>query len=123
MVLSAAQEAVLDLFIEQSVGPYLGMALQLAFEVGTGAGLPAEAMVLELYMSGELARTVQGFAEQGFFQAVRGHGLAATYGGYLGTLALDTEAMRRRFTEVLDQRVRAVLGPDAPGLAVPEPDG
>ena len=38
--LSAEQEATLDLFVEQTVGPYLGTAIQLAFEVGTNAGLP-----------------------------------------------------------------------------------
>jgi ketol-acid reductoisomerase len=61
--LSAEQEATLDLFVEQTVGPYLGTAIQLAFEVGTAAGLPAEAVVLELYQSGEMARTFQTFAD------------------------------------------------------------
>ncbi len=106
MVLSAAQEATLDLFIEQSVGPYLGMAVQMAFAVGSEAGIPSEALVLEMYMSGEMSRTIQGFAEEGFYQAVRGHGLAATYGGFLGTLSLDGEAMRRQFIQVL-QRIRS----------------
>ncbi|MGH3344716.1 MAG: NAD(P)-binding domain-containing protein [Carbonactinosporaceae bacterium] len=102
MVLPARQEAVLDLFIEQGVGPYLGIALQLAFTVGTEAGLPPEARVLEMYMSGEMARTVQGFADEGFYQSVTGHGLVATYGGFLGTLGLDVEDMQRRFTRTLE---------------------
>lgn len=103
LVLSAADEATLDLFIEQSVGPYLGTALQVAFRVGVEAGLPPEALVLELYLSGELARTLTGFAEQGFYQSVTAHGLVATYGGFLGTLALDQPAMERRFREVLEE--------------------
>ena len=37
-VVSAVDEAALDLFVEQSVGPYVGMAVQLAFEVGVAAG-------------------------------------------------------------------------------------
>ncbi len=99
--LDAAQEALLDLFIEQSVGPYLGTALQLAFQIGVEAGLPPEALVLELYMSGEMARTLQTFADVGFFKSVTWHGLAAAYGGFLRTLTLDRDAMERRFREVL----------------------
>jgi ketol-acid reductoisomerase len=104
--LTAEQEATLDLFVEQSLGPYLGTAIQLAFAVGVEAGLPPEALVCELYMSGELSQTILGFAEQGFYQAVSGHGLTAMYGGYLGTLGLDQEGMHRRFREVMD-RIRA----------------
>jgi ketol-acid reductoisomerase len=44
--LSARQEAALDLLVEQTVGPYIGMAIQLAFQTGVDAGLPAEALVL-----------------------------------------------------------------------------
>lgn len=100
--LSAAQEATLDLLVEQTVGPYLGLALQLAFEVGVEAGLPAEAMVLELYQSEEMANTFQAFADDGFYQSVNGHGIVAEYGGFLRTLELDVEAMREQFLRVLD---------------------
>ncbi|MGH3328496.1 MAG: hypothetical protein ACRDPT_11995 [Streptomycetales bacterium] len=128
MVLPARQEAVLDLFIEQSVGPYLGTALQLAFTIGTEAGLPPEAMVLEMYMSGEMARTVQGFADEGFYQAVTGHGLVATYGGFLGTLGLDVEEMQRGFTRTLEsirsgefaRRLQEEQADDYPTLAAIE---
>jgi ketol-acid reductoisomerase len=100
--LSAVQEATLDLLVEQTVGPYLGIALQLAFELGVGAGLPPEAMVLELYQSREMATTFQAFAEEGFYRSVHGHGIVATYGGFLRTLDLDAEAMRRHFAATLD---------------------
>jgi ketol-acid reductoisomerase len=100
MQLTAAQEAVLDLFIEQSVGAYLGTALQLAFQVGVGAGLPPEALVLEMYQSGEMARTFGAFAERGFFRSVGAHGVAAAFGGYLRTLELDRAAMERHFAAI-----------------------
>lgn len=99
--LTAEQEATLDLFVEQSLGPYLGTAIQLAFLVGVEAGLPPEALVCELYMSGELSQTIHGFAQQGFYQAVSGHGLTAMFGGYLGTLGLDHAGMQQRFRDVL----------------------
>jgi len=100
--LTAQQEALLDLFVEQTVGPYLGTAFQLAFHVGTEAGLPPEALVCELYMSGEMSRTIQTMAEVGFYQSVTWHGLVATYGGFTGTLAIDKDAMLRYFTERLE---------------------
>jgi len=101
--LPAEQEALLDLFIEQAPGAVFGVAIQLAFQLGVEAGLPPEAMVLELYMSGEMARTFQTFADGGFFPSVSAHGLTATFGGFLSTLALDREAMERHFRQTLDQ--------------------
>lgn len=102
MPLSARQEALLDLLIEQTVGPYLGTAIQLAFFLGVEAGLPPEAMVLEMYMSGEMARTFQAFAEAGFMESVGWHGAAAQYGGFIRTLEVDREAMQQMFSSTLE---------------------
>jgi ketol-acid reductoisomerase len=102
MPLSARDEALLDLFIEQSVGPYLGTAIQLAFTLGVEAGLPPEAMVLEMYMSGEMARTLQAFADVGFFESVGWHGAVAQYGGFVRTMELDRSGMTELFSAVLD---------------------
>lgn len=110
--LTARQEALLDLFVEQGVGPYLGLAVQLAFEIGVESGLPAEAIVLELYKSGEMSRTFQSFADEGFFQSVTGHGLVATYGGFLGTVALDEDGQRAG----MEQHFRRVLADLADGV-------
>jgi ketol-acid reductoisomerase len=100
--LTAKQEALLDLFVEQGFGAYLGVALQSAFQVGVEAGLPAEAMVVELYMSGEMARTLQAFADNGFFRSVTWHGLSAAFGGFLRTTEIDMEGMQRHFREVVE---------------------
>lgn len=99
--LSAKREALLDLFVEQTFGPYLGMALQTAFQVGTEAGLPSEAMALELYMSGEMSRTLQSFADEGFFRAVGMHGVTAAYGGFTRLSGVDTDAMLESFRVTL----------------------
>ncbi len=101
-VVPAADEAAIDLLVEQTVGPYVGLALQLAFEIGVEGGLPPEAMVLELYQSGEMAETFRSFAERGFYRAVSEHGLTAQYGGYLRTLEVDAEAMRDQFQAVFE---------------------
>ncbi|MFQ5948574.1 MAG: hypothetical protein ACE5KX_06920, partial [Acidimicrobiia bacterium] len=89
--------------IEQTVGPYLGTAIQLAFQVGVDAGLPPEAMVLEMYMSGEMARTFQTFADVGFYRSVEWHGVIAQYGGFLRTLEMDRAAMDEQFRATAEE--------------------
>jgi ketol-acid reductoisomerase len=101
MVLSAEQEALLDLMVEQTVGPVLGGALITAFHAGVDAGLPAEAMVLELYMSGEMARTFATFASEGLYRSATWHGLVAQYGGYLHFGDVDLDAMDGVFRETI----------------------
>lgn len=100
--IDARAEAVLDLYVEQTVGPLLGAAVLNAFEAGAAAGLPPEALALELYQSGEMGATWEAFASHGFFPAVRLHGHTAAFGGFTRLGALDQEGMRRRFEETLD---------------------
>lgn len=101
VALSAATEAALDLYVEQTVGPLLGAAVLNAFEVGAANGLPGAALALELYMSGEMAATWDAFAEYGFFRAVRLHGGSAAYGGFLRLGEIDQAAMRAGFAATL----------------------
>jgi ketol-acid reductoisomerase len=98
----AEQEALIDLLVEQTFGVYLGLGVQLAFRVGVEAGLPAEAMVLELYMSGEMSKTIQGFADEGFFGSLLNHGLTALYGGFIRTSEVDNAGMEQMFRAVLE---------------------
>jgi ketol-acid reductoisomerase len=49
-----------------------------------------------------MAEVFRSFAERGFYRAVVEHGATAQYGGYLRTLDLDTESIRKRFVAVLD---------------------
>ena len=102
LTVSAKHEAYLDLFVEQTVGPDLASALLNAFQVGVEAGLPAEALVMELYMSGEMGRSFQAMAELGFFQQVKLHGYAAAYGGMLRFMDLDREAQSKYYRQVLE---------------------
>ena len=99
----AAEEATLDLFVEQTVGPLLGAAIMAAFEVGREAGLPPEVLVMEMYMSGEMETVFRGFRETGFFRASEEHGPTAVFGGMIRTLELDMEGMTARFRAVLEE--------------------
>lgn len=102
MVLSAEQEALIDLLVEQTFGPVLGGALITAFHAGVDAGLPPEAMVLELYMSGEMARTFGTFATEGFYRSTSWHGVVAQYGGYLRFGDIDLDEMESVFRATIE---------------------
>jgi len=103
LTVTAVQEAKLDLFVEQTVGPDLASAILTAFQVGVDAGLPAEALLLELYMSGEMARSFQAMADLGFFQQVKQHGFAAAYGGMIRFMGLDRETRYQNYRKVLEE--------------------
>lgn len=100
--MSAKVEATLDLFVEQTVGAVLGMAIMTAFEVARDAGVPGEALVLEMYMSGEMEAVFQGFRESGFFRASEDHGPTAVFGGIQRTLEMDREGMAESFRKILE---------------------
>ncbi len=100
--MSARTEATLDLFVEQTLGPLLGTAIMVAFEVGQEAGIPPEALVMEMYMSGEMETVFEGFRETGFFRASEQHGPTAVFGGITRTLEIDREEVATRFRRILE---------------------
>ena len=100
--MTAKVEATLDLFVEQTVGAVMGMAIMMAFEVARDAGVPGEALVLEMYMSGEMEAVFQSFRETGFFRASEDHGPTAVFGGITRSLEMDREEMAERFRRVLE---------------------
>jgi ketol-acid reductoisomerase len=97
----AAREAALDLFVEQTVGALLGTAMLVAFDVGTTAGIPPEALVMEMYMSGEMEGVFRSFREAGFLRASEEHGPTALFGGITRTLEMDREAIATSFRTIL----------------------
>jgi ketol-acid reductoisomerase len=99
---SAATEATLDLFVEQTLGPLLGAAIMAAFEVGREAGIAPEALALEMYMSGEMEAVFRSFRETGFFRASADHGPTALFGGMTRILEVDRDAMADRFRAILE---------------------
>jgi len=84
------------------VGAVLGQAVMTAFEIGRDAGIPAEALVMEMYMSGEMEIVFRAFRETGFFRSSGDHGPTAVFGGILRTLEMDREAMLTAFRATLE---------------------
>ncbi len=99
--MSMADEAALDLFTEQGFGPAFGAVLMSAIETMIEAGFPPEAVLMELYMSGELAYTAQHFVDTGIVAQMDFHSRTSQYG-----------SMTRgfRFADIdLKERMRAAL--------------
>ncbi len=99
--LDARQEATLDLLIEQTLGSVLGVAIMSAFSLGVEAGIPAEAMVMELYLSEEMETVWRAFREQGFMLASNAHGPTALYGGFIQTMKYMSSNLPDTFRSTL----------------------
>jgi ketol-acid reductoisomerase len=101
--LDARREADLDLFIEQTLGAVVGVAILSAFSIGVESGIPPEAMVMEMYMSEEMEMVWRSFREQGFFRASDTHGPTALYGGFVRTMQLMMSDLGSKFRETMDE--------------------
>jgi ketol-acid reductoisomerase len=77
---SFKQEAELDLFTEQCFGPAFGQVLTTAAMFLVEEGYPAAAVLLELYLSGELSYTFGKASEVGLIDQMKLHSPTSRYG-------------------------------------------
>ncbi|MHA2378204.1 MAG: ketol-acid reductoisomerase [Candidatus Thorarchaeota archaeon] len=100
------QEAELDLFNEQCFGPAFGQVLTSAVDVAIEAGYPPEAVLVEIYMSGELAYTMQKIAEMGTLKQLDLHSPTSQYGSMSRGIRYVNpelrEQMRTSLSEIQD---------------------
>lgn len=101
--MTAKQEVMLDLFVEQAFGPWLGAAMLSTFHVGVEAGLPALGLLMELYLSGEMSETFSQMADEGFLRSTLSHGFAASFGGMTRALSIDREQMSEQMRSILGE--------------------
>jgi ketol-acid reductoisomerase len=78
--LSPHQEAVLDLAVEQVLSPALARASQGFVQTMLGAGIPIEAILTELVLSGEVERSYRLLREIGFARQMEFHSPTSQYG-------------------------------------------
>jgi ketol-acid reductoisomerase len=103
--MSMHDEASLDLFTEQGFGPAWGRVMMSAVELLVGAGYPPEAVLVELYLSGELAYSLEKIREVGMTRQMDFHSHTSQYGSitrgarYLG---LDA-ALKEKMGAVLEE--------------------
>jgi ketol-acid reductoisomerase len=103
--MSFHDEASLDLFTEQGFGPAFGRVLTSAIELLVEAGYPPEAVLLELYLSGEFAYTLQKIREVGLMRQMDFHSRTSQYGSITraGRFADLDAGLRERMSGVLDE--------------------
>jgi ketol-acid reductoisomerase len=78
--MSMLDEATLDLFTEQAFGPAFGRVMMTAIDTLVEAGYPPEAVLMELYLSGELAYSFLKIRELGMLKQHELHSHTSQYG-------------------------------------------
>ena len=74
------QEAILDLAVEQLLAPAMARVSMSFVEVMSGAGIPFEAIMAELILSGEIERSYRLLRLEGYAGQMRYHSPASQYG-------------------------------------------
>jgi ketol-acid reductoisomerase len=103
--MSMNDEATLDLFTEQAFGPAFGHVMLTAIQTLVDAGYPPEAVLLELYLSGELAYSFSKIRELGMLQQNLLHSHTSQYGTITRTgryTELDP-ILREKMSESLEE--------------------
>ena len=78
--LTPRQEAVLDLAVEQALSPALRQVSQSFVGVMLEEGIPLEAILTELFLSGEVERTYRLLRIEGYAAQMEHHSPASQYG-------------------------------------------
>lgn len=78
--LTARQEAILDLAVEQALSPALRQVSQAFVAVMLEEGIPLEAILTELFLSGEVERTYRLLRLEGYAAQMEHHSPASQYG-------------------------------------------
>jgi ketol-acid reductoisomerase len=78
--LTPTQEAILDLAVEQALSPALGLVNNMFVQVMTEHGIPLEAVITELVLSGEFERTMRLVREGGYAAQFGFHSPTSQYG-------------------------------------------
>jgi len=98
-----AQEAELDLFTEQCFGPAFGHLLTTSVNLLLEEGYPPEAVLLELYMSGEFAYTLGKIAELGLVEQSMLHSRTSQYGSMSRGIRFVIPELRTKMIEGLEE--------------------
>ena len=100
---SFAQEAELDLFTEQCFGPAFGHVLTTAVDLLLEEGYPPEAILLELYLSGELSYTLGKIAEMGLVEQSQLHSPTSQYGSMSRGMRFILPELRTKMRQGLEE--------------------
>jgi ketol-acid reductoisomerase len=96
-------EAILDLSTEQMFGPTLGRAMLTYIYTLIDAGYPPEAVLVELYMSGEMSYTFQKMADIGLIKQVDFHSQTSQYGSMSRGIRFRKLPLRDKYEQILKE--------------------
>lgn len=99
-----AEETELDLYSEQVVWPAILSLLTTSFELLTERGYQPEAVLSELYASGEPSAVFQKMADVGLFRQVDFHSRTSQY----GTLTRKQNILPESFWEIVRQNLEHI---------------
>jgi ketol-acid reductoisomerase len=106
--LTARQEAILDLAVEQALSPILTLVNNTFVQVMLEQGIPLEAVITELVLSGEVERTMRLVREGGYASQFEFHSPTSQYGQLTRRGAYDVpevgETMRRLVDDIASGR-------------------
>jgi ketol-acid reductoisomerase len=102
---SAREEAAVDLFSEQALWPVLTAAFQAAYDVLSSHGFSDEAVLYELYLSGEPSEVFRLMTERGYFGQLPVHSHTSQYGQLTAETRELAVEMARRYSDVLDGEI------------------
>lgn len=95
------QEAVLDLFNEQGFGPAFGQVLLNAIYTLVDAGYPEEAVLVEMFMSEEMAYTYEKMAKVGLVKQTEFHSQTSQYGAMSRGIKFATLPIKKKMKGIL----------------------
>jgi ketol-acid reductoisomerase len=99
------QEAHLDLFTEQVFGPAFGNVLRTSIKVLLEEGLyPPDAVMVEIYMSGEFSYGLKEMAEFGIVEQMDHHSPTSQY----GSLSRGASFMDERLPELMRKGLKEI---------------
>lgn len=100
--MSARQEAILDLAVEQVLSPALAHVSTSFVTAMLEQDIPLEAIMTELVLSGEVERTYRLLREQGFAQQMEYHSPTSQYGQLSRRSAYDHLDVLARMRQLTD---------------------
>jgi len=101
--LTPHQEAVLDLAVEQALSPVLTHVNGAFVAALLERGIPLEAILAELYLSGEVERNYRLLREVGFVKQLEFHSPTSQYGQLSRRGAFDHFDVLSRMRELIDE--------------------
>ena len=101
------EETYMDLLAEQGTWPLVISVFLAAYEVQIEAGLPPEAVLLELYASKEPAEVMERIADVGIFGQLPLHSRTSQYGQTTRFEELDKTPIKAFLREALEERIKS----------------